>query len=262
MNKLKFVTKGSLKEYEFLIKMLNEGYYLENINGLLYQFKSKDDMDENELIIEFSKVTDERLTPDLKEELGIKTDFCKKLFLTDYCVNYQYIKQNSSIGKENELQSKLELDYVKQLGNKLGNIRVGMIVFLVLTFSCLFFITSFNSLSFLLVSLFLLEVTSVIFWRRTNRRTKELEAKLGDYTVEWMPTWIVTIEDVQEDIDIKQFSYLGKWRLASHSKNNYYYQLQTMCSETEIKSNISSVLGIEMRQVKMVSNLGLFPIGF
>lgn len=262
MNKLKFLTKGSLKEYEFLSKMLQEGYYLENLKGLLYQFKSKVDPNENYLVVEFSQSTDKRLTPDLKEELGIKHDYCKKLLLTDYVLNYQYSDQDWGAGKENEIQLKLELEYSKQFGNRMGNIRVAMIVLIVLIFSYLFFIASFNSFSFLLISLFILEITSLIVWRKNRKREKPLEKKLGDYTVDWKPTWIVTIENSQEEIDIKQFSYLGKWHLASHSKNNYYYQLQTLCSETEIKSNLASVLGIDINQIKMVSNLGLFPIGF
>ena len=64
--------------------------------------------------------------------------------------------------------------------------------------------------------------------------------------------------------NIDAFSFLGKWRLITDQQkgNTFYYQLQSHYSEDDIKATIMEELGIKEHQITVVSQFGLFPIGW
>jgi len=72
----------------------------------------------------------------------------------------------------------------------------------------------------------------------------------------------VYIEPLKDGINTDTLKSLGRWHLVGHSrKGGYWYDLQTLATESEIKQVLRPIVPTETK-VNVISWLGLAPIGW
>lgn len=273
MRNVRFFKKGSVKEIDFLKKKLAEGYILKNISSFLYSFEKKSDKQKDKLIVELMDGENLRFTYEMKTDLGIENIYEKKLFLTNYYSCYSYISHDlhKEFNNNNEESFSIELDYLKEFSDHFQTLKIVMILFGVIIWGGLSIIEIYTKNEFdlwkkniPLVVVLIVCIISLLVSKKINKRISFLQERTGDFSDIWAPTLTVIIEHPLTSINIDQLSYIGNWRLivVTNKKNDHYYKLESNFSEDEIISNVVEVLRIKPEQIKIVSYLGLFPIGW
>ncbi|WP_318767376.1 hypothetical protein [Lactiplantibacillus carotarum] len=89
-----------------------------------------------------------------------------------------------------------------------------------------------------------------------------LRRDTNSYDGAWMPTMHVFIDPLKADLDTAPLKDLGRWSLVGRGKHGtYWYDLQTLASESEIKASIKPYVA-PTTQVNVISWLGLAPLGW
>ncbi|WP_440894803.1 hypothetical protein ACS127_09500 [Amphibacillus sp. Q70] len=186
---------------------------------------------------------------------------------------YTYFEKDKEtiLNNNNDMSDAVELNYLKKFSDNFKALRTGVTFLGVLLWFLLILIVEYSTLSMGLWKmtipsslLLTLWIFTPIYMRAISKRIAILREKTGDFSGIWAPTWVIKIKNQQQTPEIDKLSYLGNWRLGSTSdkKQEYYYQLQSHFSEEDIKQNISSVLNIDANNIKVISSVGLYPIGF
>ncbi|RRK10888.1 hypothetical protein D1831_04845 [Lactiplantibacillus garii] len=89
-----------------------------------------------------------------------------------------------------------------------------------------------------------------------------LRRDTNDYDGAWMPTMHVFVSPLTADLDTSALKSLGRWSLVNRTnKGAYWYDLQTLASEAEIKTSLKPYVEPDSK-VSVVSWLGLAPLGW
>lgn len=259
MRKIKFFLKGSEKEKKFLSTQKNNGYILENVKFNIYNFSKNKNLTQSKLQVEFIN-KDFNINEYSKSEF-IKKIIQKKLLISDFNVVYSYIDTKKDGMKVLNETKDIEVNYLERLKNNLLIFNVIFTIILVL----LGFILSENKSSGYLDKMpiyimFFIWLVTFLFSRKLSRRIESLLCKEPSPHAE---ITIIINNDSKEKPNIEtSLKYLGLWRYIVTKKNKHYFRLSTYFSEDKLKNEISSFLNISEDNVQIISNLGLFPIGF
>jgi len=101
-----------------------------------------------------------------------------------------------------------------------------------------------------------------LYWQilHIHRSTRQLRARLQDYSGAWRPTMHVFVTNLSAPLDVDRVASLGAWRLVGHSKSGaYWYDLQTTATQAEIKQTIQPLVSAQAH-INVMSYLGLWPL--
>jgi len=102
----------------------------------------------------------------------------------------------------------------------------------------------------------------VLSAKNLQKQIAILRRDTQSYDGAWMPTMHVFIDPLTTDLDTEALKSLGRWQLVGHSrKGAYWYDLQTLASESEIKQVLHPVVPTDAT-VNVMSWLGMAPIGW
>ncbi|AYC72640.1 hypothetical protein Nizo1840_2749 [Lactiplantibacillus plantarum] len=99
---------------------------------------------------------------------------------------------------------------------------------------------------------------------RLQNQISQLRRDTEQYDGAWMPTMHVFVSALTADLDTEEpaLKSLGRWILVGHSKKGqYWYDLQTLASATEIKQTLRPFVATDTN-VNVLSWLGLAPLGW
>lgn len=253
MIRLRFFFKGSAKEKIFLDKKKSEGYILEAINYGLYKFKVIDNLTNTSLKIEFSDKTVSDIL--IEENSLVRFAITKKLQFTAKNIIYSYIDKRHDLEIITETDD-IEIEYLEETKNKLYYSNLFITISLLLIWFVMLILE--KPLSHLLYLMPLSWLIHFIIIRKFSKRIEELA---GD--ADLIPSEIkIVIYSAEENLDIEPLNFLGNWRYVSSKKHYHYYSLYTNYSCDDLKNEISSCLNIKETDINIISNLGLYPIGY
>lgn len=280
--KLRLHNPGSDKEKDFLLTMMDEGYLLTGKHSVFYNFIKSEDNQHHDLILEYS----DQKTPDIDSgdlsDYGIISSFQKKLWLTKYFISYSYAKNKKDINeiKISDDSIQMELKYVKRYIKNFITLINWILAICVIIWGIIvakhfmsliktspddattIVMTTVGYFIIPILIVFYLEWTFI--WFKYFKRKHALQDVTGDYSGNWQPTFTLIVKDPTIKPDIKDFAYLGKWRLSTYiqKENTYYYTLQTNYSITDIIEDLSTMLDTDKENIKIIDNFGLSPIGW
>lgn len=270
MKKIRVFIPGSWKERKYIAKMNAKGWMLTSVKGLRYYFQSQDtSTSADNLSIDFLSTS---LT--LEENKALSHEYkhfvARKIPFYQATVIYLYGTHSPNTIELSE-HTKTELDFLKQFASDVLNFKNIMIITFMLVWTLLLTLSETQKISlpfFIvqlpLIALFIIWILSIITRYQTKKRIAFLEKQSGVFNEDWAPTRTIILRNLSQKPDIDAFSFLGKWRFITANKkgNTFYYQLQSHYSEDDIKATIMEELGIKEHQITVVSQFGLFPIGW
>ncbi|MDT2811892.1 hypothetical protein P7H33_02905 [Vagococcus lutrae] len=272
MKKTRIFIPGSWKERKYIAKMNAKGWMLTNVKGLCYYFQSQNTLnsaDAENLSIDFLATP---LTSEEKKALTQESEHFVERKIPFYQNTVIYLYGTHSLNTiELSEQTKIELDFLNRLANHVLTFKNIMIIIFMLVWTLLLTLyeTTKISIPFFmvqlpLITLFIIWILSIITRYQTKKRIAFLEKQSGVFNEDWAPTRTIILRNLSQKPDIDAFSFLGKWRFITANKkgNTFYYQLQSHYSEDDIKATIMEELGVKEHQITVVSQLGLFPIGW
>ncbi|MDT2825410.1 hypothetical protein [Vagococcus lutrae] len=270
MKKIRIFIPGSWKERRYIAKMNAKGWMLTGVKGLRYYFQSQDTSTfADNLSIDFLSTS---LTSEENKVLSheYKHFVARKIPFYQATVIYLYGTHSPNTIELNE-HTKTELDFLKQFASDVLNFKNIMIITFMLVWTLLLTLSETKKISlpfFIvqlpLITLFIIWILSIITRYQTKKRISFLEKQSGVFNEDWAPTRTIILRNLSQQPNIDAFSFLGKWRLITANKkgNTFYYQLQSHYSEDDIKATIMEELGVKEHQITVVSQFGLFPIGW
>lgn len=270
MKKIRIFIPGSWKERRYIAKMNAKGWMLTSVKGLRYYFQSQDtSTSADNLSIDFLSTS---LT--LEENKALSHEYkhfvARKIPFYQATVIYLYGTHSPNTIELSE-HTKTELDFLKQFASDVLNFKNIMIITFMLVWTLLLTLSETKKISLPffvvqlpLIALFIIWILSIITRYQTKKRIAFLEKQSGVFNEDWAPTRTIILRNLSQKPDIDAFSFLGKWRFITANKkgNTFYYQLQSHYSEDDIKATIMEELGVKEHQITVVSQFGLFPIGW
>lgn len=270
MKKIRIFIPGSWKERKYVAKMNAKGWMLTSVKGLRYYFQSQDtSTSADNLSIDFLSTS---LT--LEENKALSHEYkhfvVRKIPFYQATVIYLYDTHSPNTIELSE-HTKTELDFLKQFASDVLNFKNIMIITFMLVWTLLLTLSEtqkinlpFFIVQLPLIALFIIWILSIITRYQTKKKITFLEKQSGVFNEDWAPTRTIILRNLSQQPNIDAFSFLGKWRFITANKkgNTFYYQLQSHYSEDDIKATIMEELRVKEHQITVVSQLGLFPIGW
>lgn len=270
MKKIRIFIPGSWKERRYIAKMNAKGWMLTGVKGLRYYFQSQDTSTfADNLSIDFLSTS---LTSEENKVLSheYKHFVARKIPFYQATVIYLYGTHSPNTIELSE-HTKTELDFLKQFASDVLNFKNIMIITFMLVWTLLLTLSETQKISLPffvvqlpLIALFIIWILSIITRYQTKKKITFLEKQSGVFNEDWAPTRTIILRNLSQQPNIDAFSFLGKWRFITANKkgNTFYYQLQSHYSEDDIKATIMEELGVKEHQITVVSQFGLFPIGW
>ncbi len=252
MKRFRLFFKGSKGEKEFLLEKKQKGYILKNINSGLYSFEKVPHLSSASLQIEFC-------TNDICDSAPMIQTVQKKLLFSNYSVLYSYIEKNKIdhsivLTETNDV----EFAYLKKLNARLFWLNlIETILFLIIWTYLALSDHSIHLTAFFSITMFIIWSINFIWSRKISKRSDSLEE--NDYGTSNL---IVVIEGLPTQPTLKTLNYLGIWSFRTQNKSSYYYRLTTSYSQAQIINELSNFLDINEEDIQIISDTGLFPIGW
>ena len=263
MWRYRFLIKGSVQELKWLNRLAQHGWLLSKIRGNWYHFKHV-------------KTTFRLFSEYVPTELVAEITQANRLFQVlatvqvkkpDIQVVYtgsdrpEVLQAHVSPG-DPQMRLKVALGMRDQAMN-----TINLLIYLGVGFFGVLIFTMQNGNQLLIAQIYMLFGMYVLFrfWLSAKNLQKQiviLRRDTRDYDGAWLPTMHVYIDPLQTDLDTDALKSLGRWRLVGHSrKGAYWYDLQTLASESEIKQVVKPLIPAEAK-VAVISWLGLAPLGW
>ncbi|MFC6200297.1 hypothetical protein ACFP1L_00135 [Lactiplantibacillus nangangensis] len=108
-----------------------------------------------------------------------------------------------------------------------------------------------------------LTITAVLALRssHSHRIARQLRQETQNYDGAWRPTMHVFLKPFLSDLDTDKLASLGHWHLVGHGKNVYWYDLETLASDEEVRQSVKKIVPADVT-VTVMTSLGLAPIGY
>jgi len=266
MWKHRFLIKGSQQETEWLNRLAKKHYLLTGIRGNWYQFKRV----EASYRVFSEYVSQDVVTAMTEENTAFKVLVTVQLQDPDVQVVYTgsdqpELQTTMMAPSDPQMRLKVALHLRDQAMN---TINLSLFAGVVVWGSMIIFAIQQGSDTFISWAV-LLSLVGLFALLRLYRAAHNLQKQIvqlrrdtDEYDGAWMPTMHVFINQLTADLDIESadLKSLGRWTLVWHSKKGqYWYDLQTLANEQEIKQSLQVDIPTTAT-VNVFSWLGLAPV--
>lgn len=263
MWRYRFLIKGSEQELNWLNRLARRGWRLAGIRGNWYRFKH---------VSTTFRIFSEYVPSELVAEMT-KANQLFQVLATVQVKNPDIQVVYTGSDRPEVLQAqvspgdpKMRLTVALGMRDNAMN-TINLLIYLGVGFFGVLIFTMQNGNQLLISQLYMLFGIAVLFrfWlsaKNLQNQIAILRRDTRDYDGAWMPTMHVYIDPLKTEIDTDALKSLGRWQLVGHSrKGGYWYDLQTLASESEIKQVLRPVVPDDAT-VNVISWLGLAPIGW
>lgn len=263
MWRYRFLIKGSEQELKWLNKLAQHGWCLAGLRGNWYHFKH---------VKTTFRIFSEYVPSELVAEMT-KSNHLFQVLATvqvqkpDIQVVYTGSDRPEVVAAQvSPGDPKMRLEVALGMRDKAMN-TINLLVYLGVGFFGVLIFTMQTGNQLLISQIYMLIGVYVLFrfwWSAKNLQNQIviLRRDTREYDGAWLPTMHVYIEPLRDGIDTDTLKSLGRWHLVGHSrKGGYWYDLQTLATESEIKQVLRPIVPTETT-VSVISWLGLAPIGW
>ncbi|MFC6200296.1 hypothetical protein ACFP1L_00130 [Lactiplantibacillus nangangensis] len=263
MWRYRFLIKGSVQELNWLNRLAKHGWLLSKIRGNWYHFKH---------VKTHFRIFSEYVPTDLVAEVTATTQIFKVLATVrvkqpDVQVIYTGSDQSTVLQAQvSPGDPQMRLNVALGMRDKAMN-TMNLALFLGVIFLGVLVFTINSSRQVDLIGVYAiigLFVGARFAWTAKNlqKQIVTLRRETEQYDGAWMPTMHVYISPLKAEIDTEALKSLGRWHLVGHSRKGvYWYDLETLASESEIKQVLQPIVPAGTT-VNVLSWLGLAPLGW